>query len=102
MQPIRTNWYTNGPKSIVGDQYPMPDRILKYTENSSTGLPEIRKMCKRANPRKVKFDLFATEGGNSRDVLCIRLAGRKISCYTKGDSIALMVPIFTPYTKIPE
>ena len=38
-------------ESIVGDQYPMPDRILKYTEIFSTGLPESGNV-QRATPAR--------------------------------------------------
>ena len=54
-------------ESIVGDQYPMPDRILKY-EIFSTGLPESGNAT--GNPaRQIRF--IRHRRRNSRDVLCI-------------------------------
>lgn len=84
---------------VVGDQYPVPDRILTYTEMIVRDYLN-REMCDN-RPPEGQFDLFATEGGTAA------------MCYTfdslmqnyllhHGDSVALMVPAFTPYIEIPE
>ena len=60
-------------ESIVGDQYPMPDRILKYTEILVQDYLN-QEMC---NGHHAKIRFIRHRRRNSRDVLCIRLAGRK-------------------------
>lgn len=86
-------------ESIVGDQYPMPDRILKYTEILVQELPESGNVQRQ--PPQGKFDLFATEGGTAGMCYVFDSLEENFLLH-KGDSIALMVPIFTPYIEIPE
>ena len=85
-------------ESIVGDQYPMPDRILKYTEILVQDY--LNQKCATGNPRKVN-SIYSPPKEEQRDVLCIRLRWKKNFLLHKGDSITLMVPIFTPYTRYP-
>ena len=86
-------------ESIVGDQYPMPDRILKYTEILVQDYLN-QEMC-NGQPPQGKFDLFATEGGTAGMCYVFDSLEENFLLH-KGDSIALMVPIFTPYIEIPE
>ena len=86
-------------ESIVGDQYPMPDRILKYTEILVQDYLN-QEMC-NGQPPQGKFDLFATEGGTAGMCYVFDSLEENFLLH-KGDSVALMVPIFTPYIEIPE
>lgn len=86
-------------EGILGDQYPTPDRILKYTQYV------VREYLARemgaSQDMTTVYDLFATEGGTAG--MCYAfdsLARNKL--VGKGDKIALMTPIFTPYIEIPE
>lgn len=86
-------------EAILGDQYPTPDRILKYTQ-----LVVRQYLAQEMGDSKdmtTVYDLFATEGGTAG--MCYAfdsLARNKL--VNKGDKIALMTPIFTPYIEIPE
>lgn len=86
-------------EGVVGDQYPVPDRILKYTEQIVQSYLN-QEMCDN-NPPQGTFDLFATEGGTA--AMCYVFDSLQENfLLNKGDSIALMVPIFTPYIEIPQ
>lgn len=50
-------------EGVIGDQYPVPDRILKYTEVLVEDYLK-QELCDN-RPPKGKFDLFATEGGTA-------------------------------------
>ena len=50
-------------ESVIGDQYPVPDRILHFTELIVQDYL-AQEMCDR-RPPKGTFDLFATEGGTA-------------------------------------
>ncbi len=86
-------------ESVIGDQYPVPDRILKYTELIVRDYLD-QEMCAGQPPQGI-FDLFATEGGTA--AMCYIFDSLEENFLVRtGDSIALMVPIFTPYIEIPE
>lgn len=86
-------------ESVVGDQYPVPDRILKFTELLVQDYL-AQELC-AGNPPEGKFDLFATEGGTAG--MCYVFDSLQENfLLNKGDTVALMVPIFTPYIEIPE
>jgi len=86
-------------EGIIGDQYPVPDRILKYTDMIVHDYL-IQEMCDN-NPPEGKYDLFATEGGTA--AMCYIFDSlQKNYLLNRGDTVALMVPIFTPYIEIPE
>ena len=83
----------------VGDQYPVPDRILQFTEMIVQDYL-AQEMCDR-RPPKGKYDLFATEGGTA--AMCYVFDSLQENfLLNKGDGIALMVPVFTPYIEIPQ
>ncbi len=50
-------------EGVIGDQYPVPDRILKYTEVLVEDYLK-QALCNNLPPEG-KFDLFATEGGTA-------------------------------------
>lgn len=86
-------------EGVVGDQYPVPDRILEFTEILVQDYL-AQELCDR-RPPKGKFDLFATEGGTA--AMCYVFDSLQQNfLLNHGDSIALFVPIFTPYIEIPE
>ena len=85
---------------IVGDNYPTPPRILHYTEVI------VRKyldwaICSSNPPKDVTFDLFAVEGSTAGMCYCFDVL-KQNHLLEKGDAIAIMVPVFTPYIEIPE
>jgi len=84
---------------IVGDNYPVPDRMLVHLEQVVHNYL-IQEMCNKVSPPG-KYDLFAVEGGTA--AMCY-IFDSLIANYllSIGDKIALMVPTFTPYLEIPE
>ncbi|MFI0988205.1 bifunctional aspartate transaminase/aspartate 4-decarboxylase [Streptomyces exfoliatus] len=85
--------------SSIGDNYPVPDRILTHTEQIVRGYVDDEMFDKR--PPAGNLSLFATEGGTA--AMCYIFDSlTKNGILRKGDRIALMVPVFTPYIEIPE
>lgn len=86
-------------ESVIGNQYPVPDRILQFTEMLVCDYLN-QEMCDNRPPRGA-FDLFATEGGTA--AMCYIFDSLQENfLLDKGDGIALMVPAFTPYIEIPQ
>nr|WP_129733433.1 bifunctional aspartate transaminase/aspartate 4-decarboxylase [Parabacteroides goldsteinii] len=86
-------------EGVIGDQYPVPDRILKYTEVLVEDYLKLA-LC-NSHPPKGKFDLFATEGGTA--AMCYTFDSLQQNfLLNKGDKIVLFAPVFTPYIEIPE
>lgn len=85
---------------IIGDHYPTPPRILENTE-IITRAYLAQEMGDHAPGFGKEFDLFATEGGTAAMCYIFEslLANHLLN---KGDSVALMTPIFTPYIEIPQ
>jgi len=84
--------------SIIGDNYPEPDRILKHTELVVHRYLE-KTMC-NDRPPAGRFDLFAVEGGTA--AMCYVFGSlRENRLLRPGDTIALGTPIFTPYIELP-
>jgi len=84
--------------AILGDHYPMPDRMLACTEKIVHKYIE-QEMC-AGKTSSGKFDLFPTEGGTAAmDYIFTSLMENKL--LHKGDKIALGTPIFSPYLEIP-
>ncbi len=83
--------------SIIGDNYPVPDRMLVHNERI-THEYLMWAMC--GNPRPAgKFDLYAVEGGTA--AMCYIFKSLKANRLLKpGDAIALGTPIFTPYLEM--
>ncbi len=84
---------------IIGDHYPTPPRILEYTERIIR-LYLAQEMGDRDKGGGEEYDLFATEGGTA--AMCYIFDSLKANhLMKKGDKIALMAPLFTPYIEIP-
>lgn len=85
---------------ITGHNYPTPPRILDYTERI------VRKyldwaICADNPPKDNPFNLFAVEGSTAGMCYCFDVLKHNF-LLNKGDAIAIMVPVFTPYIEIPE
>src|SRR5712675_125087 len=84
--------------SIIGDNYPVPDRILVHNERIVQEYLQWA-MCGEPRP-KGKFDLYAVEGGTA--AMCYIFKSMKANrLLHPGDTIALGTPIFTPYLELP-
>ncbi|WP_432102853.1 bifunctional aspartate transaminase/aspartate 4-decarboxylase [Streptomyces sp. bgisy091] len=84
----------------IGDNYPVPDRMLRHTELIVRGYL-ADEMFDHRPPDGQTMSLFATEGGTA--AMCYIFDSlMKNGILEKGDRIALMVPVFTPYLEIPE
>ena len=84
--------------AIIGDNYPFPDRMLIH----------IEKIVKEYLKEEMKYDIdkggdfnvFAVEGATA--AMCYifdSLIANNL--LLKGDKIAIMTPVFTPYLEIP-
>src|SRR6476660_5436699 len=84
--------------SIIGDNYPVPDRMLVHNERI-THEYLMWAMCGHPRPAG-KFDLYAVEGGTA--AMCYIFKSLKANRLLRpGDTIALGTPIFTPYIEMP-
>ncbi len=82
---------------ILGDHYPTPPRILKYTEQI---IREYLCQAMGGEDDKTVYDLFATEGSTAG--MCYAFDSLQQNfLLNRGDKIALLVPAFTPYLEIP-
>ncbi|SOY49576.1 bifunctional aspartate transaminase/aspartate 4-decarboxylase [Cupriavidus taiwanensis] len=86
-------------EGILACNYPVPDRMLKLSE-SIVG-QYIRKEMIGDHPFIGDFDLFAVEGGTAAMTYLFNTI-RENHLLKAGDTIALGMPIFTPYIEIPE
>ncbi|MEV7196414.1 bifunctional aspartate transaminase/aspartate 4-decarboxylase [Streptomyces sp. NPDC093510] len=85
--------------SSVGDNYPVPDRMLSHAQRIVRGY--LADELYAGEPQADGLSLFATEGGTA--AMCYIFDSlMKNGVLEKGDRIALMVPVFTPYIEIPE
>lgn len=91
------SWVFELVDAIIGDNYPVPDRMLVKSEQV---VREYLLKEMGGNSQTSSYDLFAVEGGTA--AMCYifdsLLANQLMK---KGDKLALMVPIFTPYIDIP-
>ena len=83
--------------SIIGDNYPVPDRMLVHNERI---VQEYLMWAMCGTPRPSgKFDLYAVEGGTA--AMCYIFKSLKANRLLQpGDTIALGTPIFTPYLEM--
>ena len=83
--------------SIIGDNYPVPDRMLVHNERIAQ---EYLMWAMCGNPQPAgKFDLYAVEGGTA--AMCYIFKSLKANRLLRpGDTIALGTPIFTPYIEM--
>ncbi|MER5889710.1 bifunctional aspartate transaminase/aspartate 4-decarboxylase [Streptomyces sp. NPDC001941] len=85
--------------AITGDNYPVPDRMLVHAEQVVRGYIGDEMFDRR--PPADNLSLFATEGGTA--AMCYIFDSlMQNGILKKGDKIALMTPVFTPYIEIPE
>jgi aspartate 4-decarboxylase len=83
--------------SIIGDNYPVPDRMLVHNERIVHEYL-MWAMCGEPRP-KGKFDIYAVEGGTA--AMCYIFKSLKANrLLFPGDTIALGTPIFTPYLEM--
>ncbi|CAH1671978.1 Bifunctional aspartate aminotransferase and L-aspartate beta-decarboxylase [Hyphomicrobiales bacterium] len=84
--------------SIIGDNYPVPDRMLVHNERIVHEYL-MWAMCGAPRPSG-QFDLYAVEGGTA--AMCYLFKSLKANrLLNAGDTIALATPIFTPYLEMP-
>src|SRR5207344_696582 len=83
--------------SIIGDNYPVPDRMLVHNERI---VHEYLMWAMCGDPKPAgKFDLYAVEGGTA--AMCYLFKSLKANrLLHPGDTIALGTPIFTPYIEM--
>ncbi|HZD30004.1 MAG TPA: bifunctional aspartate transaminase/aspartate 4-decarboxylase, partial [Xanthobacteraceae bacterium] len=83
--------------SIIGDHYPVPDRMLVHNEQI---VHEYLQWAMCGNPRpNGTFKIYAVEGGTA--AMCYIFKSLKSNrILNPGDTIALGVPIFTPYLEM--
>lgn len=86
-------------EAVIGNQYPVPDRILRHCEIAVRDYI-AQELCD-GRPPQGELDLFATEGGTA--AMCyIFDSMQQNRLLERGDNIALMTPVFTPYIEIPK
>ena len=84
--------------SILGDNYPVPDRMLVHNEQIVREYLQWA-MCGEPRPAGT-FHLYAVEGGTA--AMCYIFKSLKANrLLNPGDTIALATPIFTPYLEMP-
>jgi aspartate 4-decarboxylase len=84
-------------QGIIGDLYPVPDRMLRCCERIVHAYLD-QEMCDKRPPAG-KFDLFAVEGGTAAMCYIFDTLMQNHLLH-RGDTIALAVPTFTPYIEI--
>lgn len=92
------SWVFELVDAIIGDNYPSPDRILVHIEQIVTKylIKEMKYDTKKGGP----LSIFAVEGATA--AMCYIFDSLMANeLLRKGDKIAIMTPIFTPYLEIP-
>ncbi len=93
--------------AALGDFYPMPPRVFPCTEQVVIAYlyqilaPGHKGISFSKNPQITKHEVFATEGATMGMVYLFNSL-QKNRLLKKGDHIAIMTPIFSPYLEIPE
>ena len=86
-------------EGILACNYPVPDRMLRLSEKIVKQY--IRREMIGKHPFTGDFDLYAVEGGTA--AMTYLFNSMRVNHLLKaGDTIALGMPIFTPYIEIPE
>lgn len=94
----KDDWIFELADGIIGDNYPVPDRMLVHIEKIVNKYL-LKELCGDTEFNN-KFDVFGVEGGTA--AMCYIFDSlEKNHLLNKGDKIALMTPIFTPYLEIP-
>lgn len=86
-------------EAILGCNYPVPDRMLRLTEQI-VGQYIHREMI-GTQPFVGKFDMYAVEGGTAAMTYLFNSL-KQNHLLKAGDTIALGMPIFSPYIEIPK
>jgi aspartate 4-decarboxylase len=90
-------WIHELTDSIIGDSYPVPGRMLVHCEQVVHDY--LAKELFDGRPPKGRFDLFAVEGGTA--AMCYVFDSLvQNGLLARGDTIALMLPTFTPYIEV--
>lgn len=92
------SWVYELADGIIGDNYPSPDRILTHIEKivAKYLIKEMKYDTKKGGP----LSIFAVEGATA--AMCYIFDSLMANeLLRKGDKIAIMTPIFTPYLEIP-
>lgn len=85
-------------EAILGCNYPVPDRMLRLSEKIVGQY--IHRELIGTHPFVGNFDMYAVEGGTA--AMTYLFASLKANhILQEGDTIALGMPIFTPYIEIP-
>ncbi len=84
--------------AILGDHYPMPDRVLKNTEKVVQAY--IKEAMCNGEPPEGTMDMFLTEGGTAAMTYIFNTL-KENNLLNPGDKIAIGTPIFSPYLEIP-
>jgi len=91
-------WVHELADGMAADNYPVPGRILAHTERVARAY--LHQELFDGRPAEPELKLFATEGGTA--AMCYLFDSLVANgVLRKGDRIALMAPIFTPYIEIP-
>jgi aspartate 4-decarboxylase len=85
-------------EAILGCNYPVPDRMLRLSEIIVGQY--IHKEMIGTHPFVGRFDMYAVEGGTAAMTYLFNSL-RENHLLQPGDTIALGMPIFTPYIEIP-
>ena len=85
-------------EAILGCNYPVPDRMLRLSE-IIVGQYIHQEMI-GTHPFAGRFDMYAVEGGTAAMTYLFNSL-RENHLLKAGDTIALGMPIFTPYIEIP-
>ncbi|MBS80959.1 bifunctional aspartate transaminase/aspartate 4-decarboxylase [Variovorax sp.] len=85
-------------EAILGCNYPVPDRMLRLSEIIVGQY--IHKEMIGTHPFVGRFDMYAVEGGTAAMTYLFNSL-RENGLLEPGDTIALGMPIFTPYIEIP-
>jgi aspartate 4-decarboxylase len=92
------SWVFELADGIIGDNYPSPDRMLTHIEEivKEYLIKEMKYDTKKGGP----LSIFAVEGATA--AMCYIFDSLMANeLLKKGDKIAIMTPIFTPYLEIP-
>lgn len=92
------DWVYELADGIIGDNYPVPDRMLIHIEKVVHDY--LSQELYGSNSTSSEYDIFAVEGATA--AMCYifdTLIANNLLC--RGEKIAIMVPIFTPYLEIP-
>ena len=85
--------------NILGDFYPSPPRVSILTGQVVNAY--LAKVLFQGDvPPDTKFDFFATEGATAAMVYTFKSLNENM-VIKKGDKIAILTPIFSPYLEIP-